>query len=433
MLKNKSWKLIFSLILTSLLIIACGPDREESNGTTDNGTNGSNGDTTTEGTVEADLPEQLTVWANDEEHELAAVRALTEEFTAETGIPVEVVPMGMGDQEEAISLDGPAGRGPDLFYQPGVGSLSIRGLVQPMVVDQAILDTYSPGSVEALSYEGDIFGLPNVVESIGLYYNTALVPEAPETMEDLERIAAELTDVSNDEYGFLYPATDFYFSFPFLAGYGAYIFGEEDGVFDLDDIGLASDGAVEGGTLIQSWFERGFLPQGVNHDIRSGLFSDGKVGVIVDGPWAMRDLEDALGENLATAALPQLDNGEYPITFLGTKGWMLSEYSEHPEWATELAIFLTSEASLMQFFEATGEMPANSAILASSELQDNPLLTGFATQLERAEPFPPVPALSTVWDPMADALQFIMQGDDVRETLEEEVEVIELDIEMNYQ
>ncbi|ADU32032.1 extracellular solute-binding protein [Evansella cellulosilytica] len=430
MLKNKKWSLIISLIALTLLLVACGPDRDDVDtpANTDSDDNGE----TSEGTTEETDPEELTIWVNDEEHEVAIVTALTEEFTDETGVAVNVVPMGMGDQEDAISLDGPAGRGPDLFYQPGVGSLSLRGLVQPMNVDQAILDAYSPGSVEALSYEGEIYGLPAVVESIGLYYNTELVPEAPETIEDLERIALELTDASNDEYGFLYPADDFYFSFPFMAGYGAYIFGEDDGVFDLDDIGLANDGAVEGASLIQGWFESGILPQGVDGDVRSGLFNDGKAGIVVDGPWAMRDYQEALGENLATAPLPQLDNGEYPITFLGTKGWMLSQYSEQPELATELAIFLTNESSLTKLFEATGEMPANSEILASSQLQDDPLLTGFATQLERAEPFPPVPALSTVWDPMADALQFITQGDDVLETLEEEVDVVRQDIDMNY-
>ncbi|WP_050780616.1 hypothetical protein [Bacillus sp. m3-13] len=78
-------------------------------------------------------------------------------------------------------------------------------------------------------------------------------------------------------------------------------------------------------------------------------------------------------------------------------------------------------------------MPAKSSILSSEEFQNDPLLTGFAIQLEHANPFPPVPALSAVWDPMANALTFISEGDDVNETLEDAKEAISQEIEMNYE
>lgn len=412
--------LIYSfLLMACLFLTACGPERDA--GTSQDG--GSDAEAT-------DLPEQLTIWAGNDEAEY--VEEIVGGFTEETGIDVNVVPFAMDEQEEAISLDGPSGRGPDLFFQPGVGSLSLRGLVQPMDVDDEILETYSEGATDALSHDGNLYGLPAVVESLALYYNEELVPEAPETMAELEAMAEELTDHSNDQYGFLYPATDFYYSFPIMQGYDGYIFNEEDFIFDINDVGLANEGSIQGGELIQSWFESGYLMTGVTSDIASGLFTEGKVGAIINGPWALREMEEALGEHLATAPFPQLDNGEYPITFLGIKGWMLSQYSEYPEAATDLAIYLTSEESLSQYYADTGEMPANSNILASDEFQEDPLLTGFATQLERARPFIPEPALSAVWDPMADALEFITNGEDVKQSLENAVEEIEFDIEQNY-
>ncbi|MBM7573016.1 extracellular solute-binding protein [Aquibacillus albus] len=415
---KKNVMILFSLLLT-VLLVACGPDRDMDSA------QGSNTNTD-----ETDQPEELMIWAPDEQS--GDIEEIVTGFTEETGIEVEVVPFAMDEQEEAMSLDGPSGNGPDLFFQPGIGSLSVKGLVQPMEVDQEILDTYSEGSVEALSYEGEVYGLPAVVETLALYYNKDLVSEAPETIADLEAVAEELTDVSNDEYGFLYPATDFYFSFPFMAGYGTDIFAEENSVFNIDDVGLASEEAKKGATLIQSWFEKGYLPNGITMDIVGGLFNDGKVGAVINGPWALNEFKEALGDKLGTAPLPQLENGEYPITFLGTKGWMLSAYTEYPEEATELAIYLTNEDSLQQYFEKTGEMPAKSSILSSDEFQNDPLLTGFGSQLERAQPFPPVPALSAVWDPMADALTFITEGEDVEESLEDAVEAIKQDIEMNY-
>ncbi|WP_117168127.1 extracellular solute-binding protein [Paraliobacillus sediminis] len=417
---KKNVVILFSLILT-MFLVACGPDRE---------TNSDSSQDVESNSEETEKPEELMVWIPEDQS--SAVEEITNGFTEETGIKVEVVPFAMDEQEEAMSLDGPSGNGPDLFYQPGIGNLSLKGLVQSMEIDQKILDTYSEGSVEALSYEGDVYGLPAVVESLALYYNKELVPEAPETMAELEAIAEKLTDVPNDEYGFLYPAADFYFSFPFMAGYGANIFSEENGVFDINDVGLASEEAIEGATMVQNWFDNGYIPTGITMDVTSGLFNQGKVGAIVNGPWALTEHKEALGDNLGTAPLPQLDNGEYPITFLGTKGWMLSAYSEYPEEATELAIYLTNEDSLNQYYEETGEMPAKSSILSSDEFQNDPLLTGFGTQLERAKPFPPVPALSAVWDPMADALTFITEGEDAEESLTNATETIKQDIELNY-
>ncbi|MGD6874628.1 extracellular solute-binding protein [Sutcliffiella horikoshii] len=414
MMKNKL--AILSSILVLLFLVACGPDRAQN----------SNSDTS-----KAGAPEELLVWTPTDQ--APAVEEIVKGFTDETGIAVKVLPFEMDKQEEALSLDGPAGKGPDLFFQPGIGSLAVKGLVRPMEVDQAVLDTYSEGSVEALSFEGEVYGLPAVVESLALYYNKDLIPEAPETMADFEEIAESLTDMSNNKFGFLYPATDFYFSFPFMAGYGAEIFGQENNVYNTKDIGLASEGAQQGGELIQSWFENEYLPQGITMDVVGGLFTQGDVGAIINGPWALKELQEALGDKLGTAPLPKLDNGEHPITFLGTKGWMLSEFTEYPKEATELAIYLTNEESLNYYFAKTGEMPAKSSILSSEEFQNDPLLTGFAIQLEHANPFPPVPALSAVWDPMANALTFISEGDDVNETLEDAKEAISQEIEMNYE
>jgi arabinogalactan oligomer / maltooligosaccharide transport system substrate-binding protein len=415
---KKNGVFLFALSFV-MLLVACGPERDassEKNGSDTNET--------------AEQPDKLVVWAPNDQ--ASTVEEIAQGYTEESGISVEVVPFAMDEQEEAMSLDGPSGNGPDLFFQPGIGSLSVKGLVQPIEVDEEILATYSEGSVEALSYEGEVYGLPAVVESLALYYNKELIPEAPETWNDLEKLAQDLTDTANDEYGFLYPATDFYFSFPFMAGYGAYIFGEQEDIFQTDDIGLASEEAIKGGELIQRWFESGYIPTGITQDVAGGLFNEGKVGAVINGPWALAEFKEALGDKLGTAPLPTLENGEHPITFLGTKGWMLSAYTEYPEAATDLAIYLTSEESLKTYYEQTGEIPAKSSILSSDELQNDPLVNGFATQLEHAKPFPPVPALSAVWDPMADALSFITQGEEVDESLTDAVEKIQQDIELNY-
>jgi arabinogalactan oligomer/maltooligosaccharide transport system substrate-binding protein len=371
-------------------------------------------------------PAELTVWPDVDTDKLAVLEKAAAKYTEKTGIKVNLKPIAMNDQPETLSLDGPAGKGPDLFYQPGIGSLVVKGLVQPIKVDQAVLDAYTPESLDALSQDGVLYGLPLVTETYALFYNKKLLPEAPKTFADLEKIAAERTDAKKQQYGFLFEATNFYFAWSLLGGSGGYIFKQgDDGKYDINDIGLNKEGAVKGATLIQSWFNKGYLPKGVNSDIVGGLFGEGKAAAIINGPWAINDLKKKLGDDLAVAPLPTLEGGAHPTSFIGVKGYMLSKFSKHPEWASDLAAFLTNEENALDWFKQTGEVPPVKNVLSNPELTGNPLVAGFSEQIQYGQPFPTVPELDHVWDPMANALKFIMDGKDVQASLDDAVKMIQ--------
>ncbi|MBD2847107.1 extracellular solute-binding protein [Paenibacillus sp. IB182496] len=451
------------LLLLVMLLAACGPDRGDSgegaeSGAADNvqtqangnasGESGNSnhavaggGETTNGGTGNSDgnaggagempeKPAQLTIWADENAESLDHLEAIAEKYTAATGIPVVITPIAMNDQPQALSLDGPAGKGPDLFYQPGIGSLAVQGLVQPIVAGADVLARYTPESLEALSADGELYGLPFVVETYALLYNKALIDKAPQTVAELEQLAAERTDAANDEYGFLYNATDFYFSWAFMGGSGGYIFGERGTGYDIADIGLNKEGTVSGVSLIQSWFDKGYIPRGVTGDIVGGLFNEGKVAAVINGPWAIADHRKQLGDDLAVAPLPTLPDGTHPQSFIGVKGWMLSAFSEQPEWASDLAAYLTNAESTMAWFEGTGETPPNVEVLRDPKLTGDPLVAGFSEQIAYGKPFPNVPELSHVWEPMANALVFASEGEDVQEVLDEAVGQIEDRIKM---
>jgi arabinogalactan oligomer/maltooligosaccharide transport system substrate-binding protein len=424
---KKSTLLTFLLMLVlSLALVACGPDREETPEPTEGETTNETTNESTEGDQPA-KPDSLTMWVNDEESQVQAYEEIAAKYEEENGISVNIVPQSMLDQLDALSLDGPAGHGPDLFFHPHdrVGAIYLQGLAAELEVTADQLAGYPEGALQALSYEGFQFGIPAVIETYGLFYNTDLIPEAPETMDELLEIAKELTNPANDEYGFLMEATNFYFTYPFLAGPGGYVFGRDaDGGYDIEDIGLGNEGAIEGGQLIQSWFEDGLIPQGITGDVMNGLFREGKVGAVVTGPWSIPDYSADLGDKLKVTTLPTI-NGENLNSFSGVKGWFVSEYSENKYWATDLALFITNSTNGEHYFNVAGEIPARTDIKIDDELRN-----GILAQAEFAEPMPNVPEMSQVWDPMADALEFIAKGDDVSEVLEEAVEHIKEQIEL---
>lgn len=426
MMKNKNfWYKGVAFLATAGLLAACG-DVEEETGS-DNGA-----DPTEEATIdESDIPEapeSLHMWVNNEDIQLDAYEEIVARFTEEYDIEVEITPYDMLEQTEGISLDGPSGQGPDLFFQPHdrLGDIYLQGLAAELEFTEDQLDRlseYNEEAVQSFSYDGYQLGIPAVVETYGLFINTELVPEAPETMDDLMDIAYDLTD--GDQYGFLMDVGNLYFMYPFLTADGGYIFGQdEDGVYDPSDIGLDTPEAVASGEVIQSWFEDDLMPTGVDLEVAGSLFMDGNVGMVVDGPWAISEYRDALGDNLLVSELPT-QNGEPLNSFSGNKGWLVSYYSDHHYWATELALFITNEESSLTYFETAGELPAHTAV----EIDDDFLEPIFAQSIN-AHPMPNIPEMQQVWDPAGDALQFIQQGEDVQEVLTEAVEQIESNIQM---
>jgi arabinogalactan oligomer/maltooligosaccharide transport system substrate-binding protein len=423
MLKSKSF--LMSLILVSSIgLVACGGgNNDEVNApANDSETDNMNNETVTgEGDV-PEKPEQLTMWVNDEEAQLDANQAIAEKFTEEYGIEIEIIPFSMVDQAEGMSLDGPSGQGADLFFQPHdrMGDIHLQGLAAELELtddQQERFSHYNEDAVASLSYEEIQYGIPAVMETYALFRNTELVPEAPETMEELTDIAHDLTD--GNTYGFLMNATDLYFTYPFLTTNGGYVFGQdEDGVYDPNDIGLNSPEAVEGAKVVQSWFDEDLIPDGIDMDIVKGLFSDGKAGMVVSGAWDIPEFQSAIGDSMEISTLPKKD-GELLTTFNGTKGWLVNYYTDHQYWATELALFLTNAENSQTYFEMAGEIPAHTEV----EIEDE-LMTAFFDQIQSSVPMPNIPETSKVWEPMNDALEFISQGDDTQEVLDEAVEQI---------
>ncbi len=73
-----------------------------------------------------------------------------------------------------------------------------------------------------------------------------------------------------------------------------------------------------------------------------GLFNEGKVGAVMNGPWSFQGYKDA-GIEIGMSAMPTFPNGEHMKTFMGVKGWHVSGYSKNKEWATKFIEFITQD------------------------------------------------------------------------------------------
>jgi arabinogalactan oligomer/maltooligosaccharide transport system substrate-binding protein len=353
-----------------------------------------------------DKPDKLVIWESAEWLENA--KKLAQKFTEKYGIEVEVVQLAELDQRDTLKLDGPAGLGADVVTWPHdqIGEAVMAGLIAPIDewLEDGVLEQFYEGALMAMHYDGQLYGLPKTIETTALVYNKDIIPEPPKTWEEMMNMIKQHTKINENRFGFLFDFKNFYFVHGFFAGMGGYVFGFEDGTYDVNDIGLNNEGSVAALELIKELTDGGYLPLATDYSVMEDQFNQGNTPMIINGPWSIQGYKDA-GINVGVAPLPTLPNGEHPKTFSGYKGWYVSAFSKHPYWATKLVEFLTSKESLEQRFADTNEIPPRHDITI-----DNEIAAAFLAQGEFAIPMPNVPEMRVVWSNVSDAIDLATRG-----------------------
>ncbi|MBD7944486.1 extracellular solute-binding protein [Psychrobacillus sp. Sa2BUA9] len=427
---KKSLSFLSILVLLMAILAACGPDRE-----TNTGTSTSNNNENASSSDEPAKPEKLIVWEDTDKS--VALKPAIESFEKEYGIKVEFKELGMADKmRDQLRMDGPSGTGADVVTLPHdqIGQVVTEGLIQEIEVSDEVLSIFSDSSVNAQKYDGKLYGLPKATETPVFIYNKALMSEAPETMDEVYEFSKGFTD--GKQFGFIATWDDFYFAHGVIAGMGGYVFKENDGALDRDDIGLNNEGAIEGASYIQKWYSEGLFPKGIigesGGSTRDGLFNEGKIASVMNGPWSFQSMKDA-GIDIGISAMPKLPNGEPMKTFMGVKGWHVTAFTEHKYWSTKLVEWLTNEENAKIRFETTQEIPPVKTLVEDPIIADNEGAKAVALQSQYAVPMPNIPEMAEVWSPAASALQTIATGKaEPKAAMDDAVKNIKTNIETNH-
>jgi len=353
----------------------------------------------------------LLIWADT--NRIQVLEGLTEQFTAKFGVDVVLQEKDFGAIRDDMIVANPAGEGPDIAIgaHDWTGQLVANGVIEPLAFLQDDRSLYDPVALEAWSIGADIYALPYATEAIALIRNTDLIPDEPATFEDLLTVAKGLTDKDAGTFGILINAfaPDPFHSFPFISAFGGYIFGKnEDGSLNPCDIGLGSEGAVEGATFLRSLIDDGFVPAATGYGDMTGQFNAGKVGAIITGPWAVADVRNA-GINFAVSKIPTI-KGNTPGPFVGSQGFMINSFSNNKELAvTFLQEFIGITSTQVELFNVGDRAPALLSALA--EVSDDPTLAAFAASAADGSPMPNIPEMSSVWGAWGDALSLVSSGE----------------------
>ncbi len=353
----------------------------------------------------------LVIWADDTR--TPVIEPLAQEFGEANGISVAVQEVNFGDIRDRLQTAGPAGEGPDVIIgaHDWLGQLVTSGLLAP--VDLPNPDDFSPVAIQAMSYDGQLYGVPYAIENIALMRNVDLVPEAPASLEELETIALDLVAsgaaeiplaIQND------PGDPFH-DMPLYTAAGGYLFGvNDDGSYNPDDLGLDSPGGLAAGAQFQAWTESGLLQPSLSYDVMIESFGNGTAPFAITGPWAVADPDrgfKATGVNYVVEPIPPFA-GTTASPFVGVQGFMVSANAENPLFAqTFITEVMTTQEVQTALFEAGGRPPAHVAAFDAAAAAD-PDIEGFGQSGVNGQPMPAIPEMGSVWSAWTDAYSLIL-------------------------
>lgn len=359
----------------------------------------------------------ITVWVDIERK--PALEAVAKSFTEETGVDVKLVTKDFANVDQDFISQVPTGKGPDVIVSPHdkLGSYVAAGVVAPLELGD-VADGFAESAIQAMTYDGKVYGVPYSIENVALVRNTELVADPVETFDEV--IAAGKD--SGAKYPFLVGLSpeqgDPYHLYPLQTSFGSQVFGQnDDGSYDPSQLVLGDAAGVEFATALKQWGADGVLNANIDGDKAREFFIKGESPYYLTGPWNIPTISEA-GIKYAIDPLPSA-GGEEARPFIGVNGFFLSSKSTNALAATNFIVnFLSTEDAQLSLFEVGGRPPALISAYESAAESD-PDVAAFGKIGQTGAPMPAIPEMGAVWADWGNAeLQLIKGEGDPQEVWE---------------
>ncbi len=345
---------------------------------------------------------KITIWTNMSV-EAETIQKYADEWSEKSGYEVEVIHQSPSVQKFAQAAN--SEDGPDAVV--GIPNDQLADYINAGLAAEVPAGLYndsdfSDAAIQACYVNGKKYAAPISVETVALFYNTDKVKKAPATWEELVAGAKEVGGVQFD-------ATSIYYDLGFVRACGGYIFNYKDGAYDVSDIGLANDGAVQAYEFINALYaDYGLLSADVTADIARSNFQNGETAYYIGGPWDIDGFTSA-GTPFAIAEMPTF-NGQSFVTPVGTQISFVSNKSDKQEAAWELIMYLIDNGAL-GLYKAGDRIPAKLADQNDAVIQSMENSRVFIAQINKGEPMPTVSEMGQLWSIHTNNIRSMWKGD----------------------
>lgn len=273
---------------------------------------------------------------------------------------------------------------PDVLMldNPDLQQIAATGALTPLSDYGLTADGVVKGVVDASTYEGKLYGLQPITNSIGLFYNKDLLDaagvEPPTTWAELKDAAKKLT--KGDQYGIAFSAPANFEGtwqfLPFMWSSG----GDEKNIATQETadalqlwVDLVSSGSAS--KSVVNWTQADVNDQ----------FLAGKAAMMINGPWQFPVLNKKTTLKYDVVPTPAPTAGATVVSPLGGETWTVPNTGNkaRQEVAAKIVACLNSDENAMTLATERQTVPTKTALLESFATQ-TPSMAAFTEIVKTA-------------------------------------------------
>lgn len=387
-LKVTGWA---AVMLTGAVLTGCGGNENEevtdADSNNDNVNQGNNENVSNEGEQE-EVTVRLTGWQSSptEQRYFEETLDAFEEKYPHINVEVDTIADQYMDVLRTRLIGGEAS---DVFFldafeAPGLIDAGVLEPLDGYITDEFDVDDFEDPLIDAFRSEGELWGLPKDTSTLALFYNKEHFEEAgieapPETWDELEEVAGELT--TEDRYGFGI-VTDLARLYFIAESLGGEVVVDNQPNFTDPAVIEALQPIVD----MRNESEVGAAPSDVGAEWGGDMFGTERASMIIEGNWMIEFMDDAFPEvDYGVVEIPLID--DEPSTMAYTVSYSMNHQSEVKDEAWQLIEFLTGKEG-MEIWTSSGLALPSRASVAEEMEYGRP---------EIYEPFIEGASYATVW------------------------------------
>ena len=390
-MKHTPWKTAVAAVAGTSLLLglgACGRSEDKAAGASEGAVTSIDSEPATG---------DLTVWAMGNEGDLLGdfVEGFKEE-NPDVNITVTAIPWASAHDKIQTAIA--AGTVPDVIQMGTTWMADFADAFAP-VPENFDLSDFSAGPLEAGQVNGEQLGVPWYVDTHVLYYRTDIAEQAgwdhaPETLDELKQMAADVKQVDGVENGiYISPSGADSWQGTLWAFFSS-------GVSLMDDEGnwtLDTPQMHEATEYIDSFFKDGIT--GTNLDVTPGVsitqFVNGETPIMTGGPTAISQIADQGGDpdSYATAVIPK---GESSTSFVGGADFVVMDEAANPDAGWKFIQWMTKPETQVEWYKTATVLPSSQSAWENETFAGDDKLMAYGEQLKSTQAPPAVPTWAQV-------------------------------------
>ncbi|MBB5807207.1 arabinogalactan oligomer/maltooligosaccharide transport system substrate-binding protein [Saccharothrix ecbatanensis] len=369
---------------------------------------------------------EITFWDTSGPNESPVFTKIAQECATKGGYKVKTETVAFDQALNNYRTAAQGGQGPDVFRAEvaWVPQLAKLGYVVDLTGTELATDTadFLETPLGSTKYDGKSYGVPQVTDSLALFYNKKLLADAgvtpPKTWDEVKAAAAKLGGEKT-----IFINNDAYYALPFMYGAGGDLVDADTKKIVVNSAENVKALETAKGLLDAKAASTALDPANSYNNMQAA-FTSGEVAMVINGPWSVADyLKGAAftdAANLGIAPVPgdTAGKGSAPV---GGHDYVIRQGTKAKDSSIKFIACMSSVESQVQVAKELGLLPTRKSAYENADVKSNAVVSAFEPVVTAAHPRAWIPEGGQLFDPLKIAYADVLAGKKDAKTALDEV------------